>query len=154
LLPPRRRAREGRAGPGWLQHETAPPTRFFSTLLETARIIGERLGLPVRIEPLLRERNFGVARGRLYAEIGEETIASWRPPRVRIEGGESWADVFDRVDTLLVSLRAAPPAPELVLVTHGGTMNVLLQRLAGGEVDAFELAPLENCALRSVTLTA
>ncbi len=124
----------------------------YARTMETAGIISDRLGLRIVREPLLRERNFGVARGRLYADIGEETIASWRSPRVRIEGGESWADVFVRVDALLSSLRAAPPAGELVLVTHGGTMNVLLQRLAGVEVDAFELAPLENCALRTVVV--
>lgn len=122
----------------------------YARTMETAVIIGGRLGLPIVREPLLRERNFGVARGQLYADIGEETIASWRDPRVRIEGGESWADVFVRVEELMSRLRAAPPAGELVLVTHGGTMNVMLQRLAGVEIDAFALAPLENCALRTV----
>lgn len=119
---------------------------------ETADIIAARLALPIVEEPLLRERNFGVARGRLYAEFDEETRASWRSPHVRIEGGESWADVFVRVEALLGRLRRSPPAAEMVLVTHGGTMSVMLQHLVGGAVDAFEVQPLENCAVRTVVL--
>ncbi|MBI5289072.1 MAG: histidine phosphatase family protein [Chloroflexi bacterium] len=130
--------------------EVALLSSDYARTMETASIISDRLNLPVLPEPLLRERNFGVARGQLYADIGEETIASWRDPFVRIEGGESWADVFERVDALLSRLRAEPPARELVLVTHGGTMNVMLQRLAGAEIDAFKLTSLENCALRTV----
>lgn len=124
----------------------------YARTLETADIIATRLALPVLKEPALRERNFGVARGRLYAEIGAETLAQWRNPRVRIEQGESWADVFDRVAALFARLRAAPPAGEMILVTHGGTMNVILQHLQTIDIDAFELAPLENCALRTVVL--
>ena len=134
--------------------EVALLSSDYTRTMETAGIISDRLGLPILPEPLLRERNFGVARGQLYADIGEEKIASWRDPHVRIDGGESWADVFVRVEALLARLRSAPPAGELVLVTHGGTMNVLLQHLAGVEVDAFALAPLENCALRTVVLGA
>ena len=123
---------------------------------ETADIIAARLGLPIVEEPLLRERNYGVARGRLYTEFDEETRASWRSPRVRIEGGESWADVFVRVEALLARLRSSPPvsplAREMVLVTHGGTMSVMLRHLAGGAVDAFVLEALENCAVRTVVL--
>ena len=121
---------------------------------QTAEIIGGRLNLAVRDEPALRERNFGIVRGRLYSDVGEETIATWRDPHVRIEQGESWADVYERVGRFIDALRKAPPAGELVLVTHGGSMNVALWYLAGKSIDSFELAPLENCALRSVVVPA
>ncbi len=119
---------------------------------QTAEIIGGRLKLGVQDEPALRERNFGIARGRLYSEVGEETMAVWRDPHVRIEQGESWADVYERVGRFLDALRAGPPAREMVLVTHGGSMNIALWYLAGKTIDAFELAPLENCALRTVVI--
>jgi broad specificity phosphatase PhoE len=124
----------------------------YTRALQTARTIGEHLDLPVAEEPALRERNFGIARGRLYADIGEETLALWRDPHYRIEQGESWADVYDRMAEFLSSLRSAPPARELIVVTHGGAMNVALTYLAGKPIDQFELAPLENCAVRSVEL--
>ena len=125
----------------------------YARALETARTIGEHLQLSVTDEPALRERNFGIARGQLYADIGEETLALWRDPHFRIEQGESWADVYERMAEFIGRLRSAPPARELILVTHGGAMNVALAYLAGKSIDQFELAPLENCAVRSVVLT-
>ncbi len=126
----------------------------YARALETARIINARLKLPLEEEPELRERNFGVARGQLYADIGEATISLWREPHYRIEGGESWADVFVRVQRYLERLLASPPAQELILVTHGGTMGVALTCLSGGDIDSFKLAALENCAVRTVVVPA
>lgn len=119
---------------------------------ETAGIIARRLDLPVTAEEALRERNFGVWRGQMYADLGDAVIEAYRQPRMRIEGGESWADVFERVDAFLTRLRAEPPAEEMILVTHGGTMNVILQHLDGCIIDEFTMAPLENCAVRTITL--
>lgn len=127
-------------------------TSDYSRTMETAAAIGQRLGLPIVEEPALRERNFGYARGRLYADIGEETMARWRDPYERIEQGESWADVYDRVKDFLDGLRASPPAHELILVTHGGAMSVALDYLAGKPIDEFVLTPLDNCAVRTVVL--
>jgi broad specificity phosphatase PhoE len=119
---------------------------------ETAGIIGARMGLVATAEELLRERNFGDWRGRMYADIGDAVIEAYRQPRMRIDGGESWADVFVRVERLLSRLRAEPPAEEMILVTHGGTMNVILRHLEGCAIDDFKLEPLENCAVRTVVL--
>lgn len=119
---------------------------------ETAGIIAARLDLPVSEEQALRERNFGIARGRLYADIGEETLALWRQPHVRIEQGESWADVHERVSVLMRRLMQSPPAGEVILVTHGGAMNVALSLLEGKSIDDFELRPLENCTVRTVVV--
>ncbi len=120
--------------------------------METAAVIGERLGLPVTEEPALRERNFGDARGQLYADVGEQTLALWRDPRYRIGGGESWADVYERVEAFFERLKRTAPARELVLVTHGGTMSVALSYLEGKPIDEFQILPLENCALRSIAI--
>jgi 2,3-bisphosphoglycerate-dependent phosphoglycerate mutase len=119
---------------------------------ETARIIAARLALPIVLEPALRERNFGIARGKLYSEIGEETQAIWREPRYRIENGESWADVFERIEGFFARIRQSPPAPEFICVSHGGAMSVALQYLAGQPIDDFKIEALENCAHRVVTL--
>ena len=120
--------------------------------MQTAEAIGGRLGLAVVEEAALRERNFGIARGQLYADVGEDLLKIWREPHFRIEQGESWADVYDRVSAFLAGLRAAPPARELILVTHGGAMSVALSLLAGTPIDKFEVMALDNCAVRSVTV--
>jgi broad specificity phosphatase PhoE len=135
-----------------MTHAQAVLSSDYLRAMETARVIGERLQLSVVEEPALRERNFGIARGRLYADVGDETLALWRDPHYRIEQGESWADVRERIAPLIEQLRRSPPARELILVTHGGAMNVALSYLAGKTIDKFELAPLENCAVRSVVV--
>ena len=126
----------------------------YARTMQTAAAISERLALPITEEPALRERNFGYARGQLYTDIGEATMALWRDPHFRIDQGESWADVHERVARFLDALRATPPARELILVTHGGSMSVALDYLAGKPIDTFVLTPLENCAVRTVVLTA
>lgn len=124
----------------------------YARTMETATIIAARTGLPIVPEAALRERSWGIHRGRLYSEYDEATFALWRTWDYRIEGGESWADVHARVEALLRRLAQRPPAAELILVTHGGAMNVILHHLAGGTGDGFEMQPLENCALRTVEL--
>ncbi len=124
----------------------------YARTMETAAIINERLRLPIVEEPALRERNFGIARGQLYADLDEAEMARWRDPFVRIEEGESWADVHERMSAFLDRLRAAPPAREMILVTHGGSMNIALACLEGKAIADFVLAPLENCAVRTVVL--
>ena len=120
---------------------------------ETARIIGGRLGLPVVHEQALRERNFGVMRGRLYAEYGETRIRDvFRDWHACIDEGESWADVYHRISELVARLRATPPAREIIAVTHGGTMNIALHCLRGDAASAFAAERLENCALRTIEL--
>jgi broad specificity phosphatase PhoE len=126
----------------------------YARAMETARIIANELALPVLPEPALRERNFGIARGRLYSEFADETLALWRDPHYRIEGGESWADVHERVAAFFAKLRQGPPAREIIAVSHGGAISVMLHHLDGGSPDAFEVQALENCAVRTVTLPA
>jgi probable phosphoglycerate mutase len=124
----------------------------YARTMETANIIAARTGLPVIGEPALRERSWGIHRGKLYTEFDEATFALWRTWEHRIEGGESWADVYVRTTEFLHRLAQQPPAAEILLVTHGGAMNVILHHLAGGTGEGFEMLPLENCALRTVEL--
>jgi probable phosphoglycerate mutase len=125
----------------------------YARAAETARIIGARLSLPVITEPALRERNFGVLRGQRYADLGEEYVrgvyTGWH---TAIAEGESWADVHARVADLFGRLRATPPASELILVTHGGALNIALHCLRAARDDEFALERLENCAMRTVEL--
>ena len=125
----------------------------YARAFETANIIAERVNLPVTVEPALRERNFGVLRGQLYADLGEEYVRGvYTGYTTGIDGGESWADVHTRVADFLVRLRKTPPARELILVTHGGALNVALHCLRGDADETFALERFENCAVLTVEL--
>lgn len=120
--------------------------------VETARIIAGRIAAPIVETPALRELHFGIAQGRLYEEV-IELVKDWRTaPDSRVEGGESFREMYARVAKFLDGLRASPPADEVVLVTHGGTMNAALAYLAGRGVEEMEWRRIENCALETVRL--
>jgi len=84
----------------------------------TAEAIARATGLPIELEPLLEERNFGALRGRPWDEVGPGILASdFQPPE-----GESIPTFDARVSRAwqsTVKRRAALPAGSLIVVTHG-----------------------------------
>lgn len=83
----------------------------------TAEPVADALGLPLLIEPLLAERNFGDLRGRAYADIGLDIMApGYAPP-----SGEDWPSFDRRVVRAWSRIRelAREEAGDSVFVTHG-----------------------------------
>ncbi|MCW2910674.1 MAG: Phosphoglycerate mutase [Actinomycetia bacterium] len=73
--------------------------------VETALPIAARLGVPVRLEPRLRERLLGTAEGRPSDQVdpGELGVTGMRitDPDACPPGGESVRQLYDRVTSLL-----------------------------------------------------
>lgn len=117
----------------------APPALVASDLQrcrQTAEPIAAALGVEPAFDARLRERHFGVFQGRTYAEILRDDAARaarWqaRDPDLEIEGGESLRVFARRVEDVLASLAAAHAGRTLVVVTHGGVLDVV-HRLARG----------------------
>lgn len=100
-----------------------PIARIWSSPLsrahETARYVGERLGLEVTCRDALQERDWGVFEGRPRSE---------RPAMCpEPDGGEPEADFEARVGSIFAEAVAAAP---VLLVTHSGVMRVTY-RIAG-----------------------
>ncbi len=100
--------------------------------LDTARPIADRLGVPLQSHGALREQSLGDFEGLpsdvVFAAVGAEVTLdpTWRPP-----GGESLADVHDRVRPFLRQAFQTAPEGPLVIVTHGDTARVLVAVLRG-----------------------
>ena len=96
---------------------------------QTAEIIANVLDLPIRLDAGLREQSLGELEGRLYTEqFGELTVQGtidelWRDPFRRPPGGESVADLYERVQATLTRLGKATPGRLLVVATHGGVVR-------------------------------
>lgn len=97
---------------------------------QTAGIIAERLGLPVRVEPLVQEADFGEWQGRTAEQIEARwpgllepwhTQADVRPP-----GGESIVDVGVRLSRVYDDLLATEAGRTVVIVSHAVAIRAAL----------------------------
>jgi 2,3-bisphosphoglycerate-dependent phosphoglycerate mutase len=101
---------------------------------ETAEILGERLGLPVDVDPDLREKNWGTWEGLTSDERLE----------VAYEGETSEAH-RERMLRAVERIVERHPEGRVIVVTHGGSLR-RLQAVASGVA-----APvIENCAVWAV----
>ena len=97
---------------------------------ETAGIVAERLGLPVRTDDRVKEADFGEWQGLTSEQIEERwpgtlepwhTLATVRPP-----GGESIADVGERLRSVYDDLLAAGGGRTVVVVSHAVAIRAAL----------------------------
>jgi len=126
---------------------------------QTAQAIAEPHGLAVQPEPRLRERAFGKFEGMSFAEI-EATLPvqakRWRErdPEFEPEGGESLLTFRDRVTGVASELAARHPGELVVLVAHGGVMDVLYRAATRQELQAPRTWLLGNAAINRMLWTS
>lgn len=125
--------------------------------LETAEIVAAKLeGKPaVHPEPRLRETHVGEFSGLTQVEVKARGL--WRPTfdyHDRYPGGESRAELTERLGLALASLAAAHPGGRVLAVSHGGAIRAALG-FALGEPQAAVLAHfggVENTAITRFAL--
>jgi broad specificity phosphatase PhoE len=116
---------------------------------ETARVVGERLGLAVVEDPGLREIDVGSWSGLTRAEVQElypEGFARWLAGEIGHDG-ETREQLTDRVVATVERIAAAHDGHTVVLVTHGGAIRALLRYADGDPGD-----PIANCGTIGVEL--
>lgn len=121
---------------------------------ETAAAAAGRLGLPVTVEPGLRETAFGTWEGLTFAEARERDPAAldaWlASPAAAPPGGESFADVAARVTAARDTLLAAHRGRTVLLVSHVTPLKTLLRLALGAPHEALfrmDLAPASLSAI-------
>ena len=119
--------------------------------LETAEIVGERLGLEPVSDERFAESRRGAWEGRLLSELEREhpqEWAAWRAGGADFRfpgGGESLAEHARRVEAALAEVARAP-LPALV-VCHGGTIRCALAVRDPAGLRAFNRIAVPNGAL-------
>jgi 2,3-bisphosphoglycerate-dependent phosphoglycerate mutase len=91
---------------------------------ETAEIVAARLGVPVTVEPALREIDVGEWQGLTWAEIDErdpQARRRWDEQGHGWERGESYEQLTERVVAALRRIAADHPGERVLVVGHGGT---------------------------------
>ena len=118
----------------------------------TAEAIGHALGLPVTLLPALRERCFGrcegLTPGEVAARFTEEAAAlRRRDPEYMPAGGESIVGHQARILACLDELCRCHPGETIVVVTHGGTLDVIHRRVHGMPPQTPRAWPIPNAGL-------
>ena len=103
---------------------------------ESAELLGNSWGCPVEIEARFSELDFGELEGKTYEEIREvfpELYQNWMtdPTSTVFPGGESFADMRERVITAAEELRARHRGGTNMILGHGGVCRVLLAEALG-----------------------
>ncbi|HEY2058008.1 MAG TPA: histidine phosphatase family protein [Amycolatopsis sp.] len=148
---------------GWNQARFAVPAlaRFSPDLViasdlrratDTATVLTEAIGVPLRIDKRLRETHLGEWQGMTGAEVdvaypGERdrwrTDAAWAPP-----GGESRVDVAGRAGEVVNDLLQpnSDVGDAVLLASHGGLIVALTAKLLGLPIEIWpSLGGIMNC---------
>lgn len=123
-----------------------PATALYSSDLlrarQTAEIIAAALDLSSILHPEFRERRYGIFEGRTYDEARaaypEDYAAFERrdPDYAFPSGGESLLEFHARVTAPLRALAARHAGQTVLLVTHGGVLDIVNRFVRGKPLDA------------------
>jgi probable phosphoglycerate mutase len=125
----------------------------------TAQAIAQQLGQSVTTHVGLRERHFGQFQGRTFAEIEAELpehawhwrkrTPDWTPP----EGGESLIALRERIVSTVDELAARHPGQQIVMVAHGGVLDILYRAATRLDLQAPRTWALTNTAVNRLLWT-
>lgn len=125
----------------------------------TAEKIGQKLGLPPIEDERLVEQHFGELEGLTFKDLEgryPDFIRQWRESKrqLALPGGETIDEFQQRVQAFLDQAYAAHPNGSVLVVTHGGTLRVMLATLLGLEIDRRWPFAFDNTSLSKVEWTA
>lgn len=123
---------------------------------DTAAALAALTGLPIRTDPRLRERYYGLWQGLTLSTIAERyptEYARWRAgdpsPGCEVE---SLDDVVKRVGEALLDAAEAAPGGTVVVATHGGAARQGIGYLLGWSASVVRgLGLLRNCHWTELT---
>ena len=124
----------------------------------TARAIAETTQAPLTAHQGLRERSFGVLQGHTFEELEAkepEQAYRWRKrdPAFAPEGGESLIALRERITTTTYALAAQHVGGQIVLVAHGGVLDVLYRAATRQDIQAPRTWQLGNAAINRLLWT-
>ncbi|HMW18625.1 MAG TPA: histidine phosphatase family protein [Accumulibacter sp.] len=129
---------QAEAAANWLAGETI--SAIYSSDLQRARQTAQRIAamfnLVIELRPEFRERRYGLFEGRTYEESREAFPEEYgaferREPAFIIPGGESLEQLNQRVCAGLRQVASDHPDQTVVVVTHGGVLDIINRLVRG-----------------------
>ncbi|MDP2262183.1 MAG: histidine phosphatase family protein [Hydrogenophaga sp.] len=123
-----------------------------SRAFETARAVARLHNRAVQVHTGLRERCFGQFEGRTWSELEADWPAeslAWRKrvPDFAPVGGESLLQLRSRVVQTVTELAARHPGEQVLMVAHGGVLDILYREATRLELQAPRSWTLTNTAI-------
>lgn len=123
-----------------------------SRAFETAHAVAQLHGHTVETHHGLRERHFGSFEGRTWGELENgwpEEARAWRTrvPDFAPPGGESLIQLQARVVHAVSELAARHPGEQVLMVAHGGVLDILYRAATRLELQAPRSWELSNTAI-------
>lgn len=124
----------------------------------TASAIGQAVGRDVVSHTGLRERSFGQFEGKTFMEIDTlwpDDAQAWRKrvPDWTPEGGESLVVLRERIAGTAQALAERHMGEQIVLVAHGGVLDVLYRIATGQDLQAPRTWQLGNASINRLLWT-
>lgn len=124
----------------------------------TAQAVADATGAPLMAEPGLRERSFGELEGSTFAEVAishPEQALRWslRDPHFAADGGESLLQLHERIASTTARLAQQHLGGLVVVVAHGGVMDILYRIATGQDLQASRTWLLTNAAINRLLWT-
>lgn len=124
----------------------------------TAQAIADATGAPLIPTADLRERSFGALEGRTFAEINTEQpdlAHRWRirDPHFAPEGGETLLALRERIGATTHRLAARHLGGLVVLVAHGGVLDIMYRIATGQPLQTPRTWELSNAAINRLLWT-
>lgn len=128
---------------------------------QTADAVAQRQGARLQFDPLLdaalREQHFGMAEGLRVPEIKAAHPQAWDQwvrfdADYAFEGGESTRQFHARVMVALSALAQRHPDQTLVVVTHGGVLDMVYRSARGLPLSGPRQSDIPNAGMNRVRL--
>ncbi|MEN9762011.1 MAG: hypothetical protein RI906_1837 [Pseudomonadota bacterium] len=123
---------------------------------DTGAAIAHACGLDLQIEPLWRERHYGMFEGQTHDDLQQTAAQAYqrwraREPDFALPGGGESLDVFNaRVHRALAALVQEYARQTVVVATHGGVLDCVYRIAAGLDLQAPRHFDLKNASFNHI----
>lgn len=126
---------------------------------QTAQPIAAALGLTIVRLPALRERNYGRCEGMIRHEVAsrypeDATALRERDPDYVLPDGESLRQHQQRIEACITALAEKHAGETVVVVTHGGALDLIYRRASGTPLTQPRNFPIPNTGICWLSIAA
>ncbi len=123
---------------------------------DTANAVVELFGVDALVDSELRERHFGALQGLSFSEAPLKRPDIWPAHIARdlehdLEGGESIQQFALRVQNALDNIQARHAGKTILIVSHGGTLDMMYRIASQQALSAERVASVPNASLNWLT---